>query len=322
MMKNSSSKGGGSYGTLDRKARRKWKGKSLGMLKTCSNPEAEKEIPKEAEKEIPNPEAEKEIPVVTRIPKLKITYGDLRRHVEKETTITTYALDKGARDAAPPSQNYESSGRKILSNDMMQEIEKVMYARRIDLSDAEMHVEIVYGEELPMVSIMHLNSDMEVPSEDTILSYAMSAIQSSNPNEPDPKTYREAMTSENAVLWKKALQDEYRSLIENGTWSELIKELPKGRKALGSKWVFSTKRSGLNVIERYKARNVVQGFRQVKGFDYEETFAPVANQASVKILMTVAATLDLELIQYDIKTAFLHGKIDIPEIYIKQLEGV
>jgi hypothetical protein len=255
-----------------------------------------------------NPKAEKEIPFVRRTPKLKITYGDIRRHVEKETTNSTDAV------------NYESSGSKILSNDMLQEIEKVMYARRIDLSDAEMHVEIVYGENLPMISIMHANSEMEVPSENMILSYAMSAVESINPSEPDPKNYREAMTSDNAILWKKALQEEYTSLIENGTWSEL-KDLPKGRKALGSKWVFSTKRSGLNVIERYKARNVVQGFRQKEGFDYEETFAPVANQASVKILLTIAATLDLELIQYDIKTAFLHGDIDIPEIYIKQPEG-
>jgi hypothetical protein len=332
-------------------------------------------------------ETESELEANIQIPKLKITFGDLRQHVEKENTsesqdrgeipsrkdrgeIPSRKDDRGEipsrkdrgenpsrkdrgeipsrkdrgeipsrkdrgeipsrkdRGEIPsrkdrgeiPSRKYESSGSKAFSSEMMNQIEKVMYARNIDLSDHEMHVEIVYGKDLPMVSIMHSNSDMEIPSENTILSYAMSAVESVNPDEADPKTYREAMSSENAVLWKKALQDEYNSLIENGTWSEL-KDLPQGRKALGSKWVFSTKRSGLNVIERYKARNVVQGFRQVKGFDYEETFAPVANQASVKILMTIAATLDLELIQYDIKTAFLHGDIDIPEIYIKQPEG-
>jgi hypothetical protein len=109
---------------------------------------------------------------------------------------------------------------------MMNQIEKVMYARNIDLSDHEMHVEIVYGKDLPMVSIMHSNSDMQIPSENTILSYAMSAVESVNPVEADPKTYREAMSSENAVLWKKELQHEYNSkwCCENSVQREQKRE--------------------------------------------------------------------------------------------------
>ena len=54
--------------------------------------------------------------------------------------------------------------------------------------------------------------------------------------------------------------------------------------------------------------------------DYEETFSPVAMLKSIRILLSIAATLDYEIWQMDVKTAFLNGKLD-EVIYMDQPEG-
>ena len=79
--------------------------------------------------------------------------------------------------------------------------------------------------------------------------------------------------------WLKAAQDELQSLIENGTF-ELV-QLPPGRKAIGSRWVFRVKRNADGSIERHKGRLVAKGFSQHPGFDYNETFAPTPKWASI-----------------------------------------
>ena len=69
-----------------------------------------------------------------------------------------------------------------------------------------------------------------------------------------------------------------------------------------------------------KARFFAKGYRQVKGIDYQELFAPVVRYDSLRVIISIAAERDLELIQLDVKTAFLNGVID-EEIYITQPES-
>ena len=78
-------------------------------------------------------------------------------------------------------------------------------------------------------------------------------------------------------------------------------KLPKERKAIGSKWVFKTKRDTDGKIFHYKARLVAQGFRQMKGLNFHETFAPVARMTSQRILIALAAAKGLDLFQVDVK---------------------
>jgi hypothetical protein len=73
-------------------------------------------------------------------------------------------------------------------------------------------------------------------------------------------------------------------------------------------------------IERYKARFCAKGFTQVEGVDFTETFAPVAKMNSIRVILSMATTHDLELQQADVDTAFLYGDVD-PEIYVKQPTG-
>ena len=92
-------------------------------------------------------------------------------------------------------------------------------------------------------------------------------------------------------------------------------DLPTGRKAIKSKWVFKWKTDGC-----YCARLVAKGFTQIQGIDYNETFSPVARFESLRLILVLAMLEDWEIHQMDIKSAFLNGLLE-EEIYMEQLEG-
>ena len=64
----------------------------------------------------------------------------------------------------------------------------------------------------------------------------------------------------------------------------------------------------------------MKGFNQKKGIDFEETFSPVVKMSSIRVALSLAACLNLEVEQLDVKTAFLHGDLE-EEIYMQQPEG-
>lgn len=144
------------------------------------------------------------------------------------------------------------------------------------------------------------------------------AAMSKGSHPMEPQTYKEAIACPEANRWTTAINEEMASIMAANTW-ELV-ELPPGRKPIGCKWVFKLKLNPDNSIERYKARLVAKGYTQKEGIDYEETFAPVVRFPSVRILLSIAATEDMEVHQMDIKTAFLHGELE-EEIFMKQPEG-
>lgn len=134
----------------------------------------------------------------------------------------------------------------------------------------------------------------------------------------EPKTFDQAVSCDDSESWKKAMMEELESINNNDTWS--LQNLPEGRKAVGSKWVFKIKPEGSDGEKRFKARLVAQGFSQKFGVDYDEVFAPVAKSATFRLLLSVAGTRNLKVKHYDIKTAFLNGKLE-EEIYLKQPPG-
>jgi transposase InsO family protein len=131
----------------------------------------------------------------------------------------------------------------------------------------------------------------------------------------DPETFAEASGHPD---WDTAMNEEYRSLMENDTWD--LVPLPKGRKLVRCKWVYRTKYASDGSIERHKARLVAKGFSQVEGIDYNETFAPVAKMNSIRLVLALAASHKWEVHQMDVKSAFLHGDLK-EEIYMEQPPG-
>lgn len=113
--------------------------------------------------------------------------------------------------------------------------------------------------------------------------------------------------------WKQAIDEELQALKENNTWT-LVSELPKGRKAINSMWVFSIKDEEESI--RYKARLVAKGCSQRPGLDYTETFAPVAKMSTIRVMLSIAVSNNLIIHQMDVKTAFLNGKLE-EEIFMK-----
>ena len=108
----------------------------------------------------------------------------------------------------------------------------------------------------------------------------------------EPSCFQEACDDEHRKDWKKAMQEEMDSLLENKTW-ELVK-LPKERKALQNKWVYRIKQDGEGKKERYKARLVVKGFAQKEGIDFNEIFSPVVKMSSIRVVLGLVASLNLE----------------------------
>lgn len=108
------------------------------------------------------------------------------------------------------------------------------------------------------------------------------------------------------------------SLMENNTWT--LVNIPKGRKPLKSKWVFTMKRDMDGNIVRYKARLVAKGCSQLFGIDYNETFSPVVRYSTIRFLIALAVKNKLKIDLMNAITAFLQGELD-EEIYIEQPEG-
>src|SRR6195952_4216580 len=103
------------------------------------------------------------------------------------------------------------------------------------------------------------------------------------------------------------------SIGDTRTWKEVV--TPPGRRLVGSKWVYKTKRDASGNIAKFKARIVAQGFSQIEGIDYDDTFSPVARLTSLRLLLAITAIQDLQLHQMDADTAFLNGTLS-KEIYM------
>ena len=97
---------------------------------------------------------------------------------------------------------------------------------------------------------------------------------------------------------------------------------PPRANIIGSKWVFQAKKDAARHVVQYKAQLVAQGFSQVPGVDYFDTFAPVACLASIQAVLPIAAVNDLEIHQIDIKGAYLNRVLTSQEIiYMQQSPG-
>jgi len=135
-----------------------------------------------------------------------------------------------------------------------------------------------------------------------------------NATEYTPLTFREAISGSKSEQWRRAIHEELKAHDRNNTWS--IVPVDQSKKLLDTKWVFKILKDENGHIKRYKARLVARGFQQKEGLDYTETFAPVVRYDSLRVFLAMTTQLNLELIQFDVKTAFLHGDVK-EELYLK-----
>ncbi|GKB29305.1 putative ribonuclease H-like domain-containing protein [Tanacetum coccineum] len=84
-------------------------------------------------------------------------------------------------------------------------------------------------------------------------------------------------------------------------------DLPKGKRAIGTKWVYRNKKDERGIIVKNKAKLVSQGYTQEKGIDYDEVFAPIARIEAIKLFLAYASFMGFIVFQMDVKSAFLYG---------------
>jgi hypothetical protein len=136
----------------------------------------------------------------------------------------------------------------------------------------------------------------------------------------EPRSLAEAKRGADWPLWEKAIHEELATLQRAETWK--LVDAPQGANVVGSKWVFRAKKDAAGNVVRYKARLVAQGFSQIPGIDYFDTFAPVARLSSIRTVLAFAAAENLETGQIDIKGAYLNGELTTKEnIYMRQPPG-
>ncbi|KAK1693803.1 hypothetical protein QYE76_010500 [Lolium multiflorum] len=132
----------------------------------------------------------------------------------------------------------------------------------------------------------------------------------------EPKKVFEALEDSD---WVEAMHEELNNFKRNKVWT-LVEKPKECRNVIGTKWIFKNKQDEFGNIVRNKARLVAQGFSQVEGIDFGETYAPVARLESIRILLAYASHHNFKLQQMDVKSAFLNGPLH-EEVYVKQPPG-
>ncbi|GMH24089.1 hypothetical protein Nepgr_025932 [Nepenthes gracilis] len=131
----------------------------------------------------------------------------------------------------------------------------------------------------------------------------------------EPKKVEEALLDE---CWTNAMHEKLNQFVRNDIWTLVPR--PTNTNVIGTKWIFKNKIDESGNITRNKARLVAQGYTQVEGIDYDETFAPVALLEFIRIILSVACTMGFKLYQMDVKSVFLNGFIQ-EEVYVEQPKG-
>ncbi|GJS22246.1 putative ribonuclease H-like domain-containing protein [Tanacetum coccineum] len=134
-------------------------------------------------------------------------------------------------------------------------------------------------------------------------------------SQEEPKRVSKALSD---PAWVEAMQEELLQFKLQKVW--VLVDLPKGHRAIGTKWVYRNKKDERGIVIRNKARLVAQGHTQEEGIDYDEVFAPVARIEAIRIFLAYASYMGFTVYQMDVKSAFLYGQIE-EEVYVCQPPG-
>ncbi|GJZ24209.1 putative ribonuclease H-like domain-containing protein [Tanacetum coccineum] len=134
-------------------------------------------------------------------------------------------------------------------------------------------------------------------------------------SQEEPKRVSKALSD---PAWVEAMQEELLQFKLQKVW--ILVDLPKGHRAIGTKWVYINKKDERGIVIRNKVRLVAQGYTQEESIDYDEVFAPVARIKAIRIFLDYASYMGFMVYQMDVKSAFLYGQIE-EEVYVCQPPG-
>nr|GEV21314.1 putative ribonuclease H-like domain-containing protein [Tanacetum cinerariifolium] len=145
--------------------------------------------------------------------------------------------------------------------------------------------------------------------------YASPTVQTKSKVNKNSKAYALISQALEDKSWVDAMQEELLQFQIQKVW--ILIDLPFGKKAVSTKWVYRYKKDKRGVVVRNKVRLVAKGHRQEEGIDYDEVFAPVARIEAIRIILAFASYMGFIVYQIDVKSAFLYGTID-EEVYRRE----
>nr|GFB06482.1 putative ribonuclease H-like domain-containing protein [Tanacetum cinerariifolium] len=128
-------------------------------------------------------------------------------------------------------------------------------------------------------------------------------------SQEEPKQVHQALKDPSYI---EAMQEELLRFKMQKVW--ILVDLPYGKRAIGTKWVYRNKKDERGIVIRNKARLVAQGHTQEEGIDYEEVFSPVARIKAIRLFLAYASFMGFLVYQMDVKSEFLYGIIE-EEVY-------
>ncbi|GJZ36124.1 putative ribonuclease H-like domain-containing protein, partial [Tanacetum coccineum] len=164
-------------------------------------------------------------------------------------------------------------------------------------------------------SVIHKDHPLEQIIGDIHLAPQTRRMTKSVTEHVEPKKVIQALTDPS---WIEAMQDELLQFKLQKVWT--LVNLPYGKRAIGTKWIYKNKKDERGIVVRNKARLVAQGYTQEEIIDYDEVFAPVARIEAIRLFLAYASFKDFVVYQMDMKSAFLYGKIE-EEVYVCQPLG-
>ncbi|GKA33652.1 putative ribonuclease H-like domain-containing protein [Tanacetum coccineum] len=130
-----------------------------------------------------------------------------------------------------------------------------------------------------------------------------------------PKKVIQALKDPSCI---EAMQDELLQFKLQMVWT--LVDLPNGKRAIGTKWIYRNKMDERGIVIKNKARLVAQGYTQEEGIDYDEVFAHVSKIEAIRLFLAYTSFKDFVVYKMDVKSAFLYGKIE-EEVYVCQSPG-
>ncbi|GJR94604.1 putative ribonuclease H-like domain-containing protein [Tanacetum coccineum] len=134
-------------------------------------------------------------------------------------------------------------------------------------------------------------------------------------SQEEPKRVTKALSDS---AWVEAMQEELLQFKLQKVW--VLVDLPKGKRAIGTKWIFRNKKDERGIVISNKARLVAQGYTQEEGIDYDEVFALIARIEAIRLFLAYSSFMGFMVYQMDVKSAFLYGQIK-EEVYVCQRSG-
>ena len=131
--------------------------------------------------------------------------------------------------------------------------------------------------------------------------------------DPDPK-FQDAVRGPDRDKWIEARDKEITALIDKDCWT--IEVIPPNTTVVGCRYVCKIKTNAVGEIVKYKVRLVAQGYSQIEGVNYFETFSPVARLSTIRIILAIAAINGLTLHHIDVNCAYINAELD-EEIYLR-----